>query len=183
MVNLVKLEILDIPAAPDSCSTSVSVYRAAIQYLISCYGYKIFPDAAMFKQSTTEKFRMLGVLFLLVLTVPFIDLYLLVQAADIIGFWQVLAIIILTGMVGAEVVRREGLYVLKKIQRSVTAGEVSRNMLEIGLLVGGGLLLLIPGLITDIFGIMIIIRPIRERIAARIAGNGSVQVEMRSFRT
>ncbi len=126
---------------------------------------------------------MLGVLFLLALTVPFIDLYLLVQVADMIGFWQVLGIIILTGVVGAEIVRREGLYVLRKIQRSVTAGEISRNMLEIGLLVGGGILLLIPGLITDIAGITIIIRPVRERIAARITngGSGAVQVEVQSF--
>lgn len=126
---------------------------------------------------------MLGVLFLLVLTVPFIDLYLLVQVADMVGFWQVLGIIILTGVVGAEIVRREGLYVLRKIQRSVTAGEISRNMLEIGLLLGGGILLLVPGLITDVAGITIIIRPVRERIAARITsgGSGAVQVEVQSF--
>lgn len=126
---------------------------------------------------------MLGWMLLFLLTVPFIDLYLLVELSQIIGFWQVLAIILLTGMIGAEVVRREGVYVFRKIQTSVTAGEVSRNMLEVGLLVGGGFLLLMPGLVTDITGLLIIIRPVRERIAAKITqGNsGQVEIEFYSF--
>lgn len=126
---------------------------------------------------------MLGWMLLFLLTVPFIDLYLLVELSQIIGFWQVLAIILLTGMIGAEVVRREGIYVFRKIQTSVTAGEVSRNMLEVGLLVGGGFLLLMPGLVTDITGLLIIIRPVRERIAAKITqGNsGQVEIEFYSF--
>lgn len=126
---------------------------------------------------------MIGVILLLVLTVPFVDLYLLVQLSQMIGFWEVLGIILLTGLVGAEVVRREGVYVFRKIQTSVTAGEVSRNMLEIGLLVGGGLLLLLPSLITDVVGIITIIRPVRERIAARITNNGSntVEIEFQTF--
>ncbi|MFB6116298.1 MAG: FxsA family protein [Candidatus Nanosalina sp.] len=126
---------------------------------------------------------MLGLILLLAISVPFIDLYLLVQLSQMIGFWQVLGIILLTGIVGAEVVRREGIYVFRKIQRSVTAGEVSRNMLEVGLLVGGGFLLLLPGLITDITGITIIIRPIRERIAAKVTGNSSgfVEIEFHTF--
>ena len=122
---------------------------------------------------------MIRFLLLFILAVPFADLFLLVKVSEMIGFWQVLGIILLTGMVGAEVVRREGLYVLMKIQRSVTAGEISRNMLEIGLLVGGGILLLLPGLITDITGLLVIIRPIRERLAAKFSGgNGSSGSQM-----
>lgn len=127
---------------------------------------------------------MIGKLLILAITVPFIDLYLLVQATEVIGFWNILAIILLTGMVGAEIVRREGRYVLRKIQRSVTAGEISRNVLEIGLLVGGGILLLMPGLITDVAGITIILRPVRERIAAKASNrsSGAVQIEIESFK-
>ncbi len=127
---------------------------------------------------------MIGKLLILAVTVPFIDLYLLVQVTDIMGFWNILAIILLTGMVGAEIVRREGMYVLKKIQRSVTAGEISRNVLEIGLLVGGGIMLLVPGLITDVAGITIIMRPVRERIAAKASNrsSGSIQIEIESFK-
>jgi len=135
--------------------------------------------------STIENWDMIGRILLLVLVVPFADLFLLVQVAEMIGFWQVLGIVLITGVVGAEVVRREGLYVLRKIQRSVTTGEMSRNMLEIGLLVGGGILLLLPGLITDFFGFLVIVRPVRERIAARFGngnGSGNFHVEVQSFR-
>lgn len=127
---------------------------------------------------------MLRFLLLFILVVPFADLFLLVKVTEMIGFWQVLGIILLTGLVGAEIVRREGLYILMKIQRSVTAGEISRNMLEIGLLVGGGILLLFPGLITDFAGLLVIIRPIRERLAAKFSGgnsSGSSQMHVETF--
>jgi len=124
---------------------------------------------------------MIGLILLFLLLVPFIDLYLLVEISNIIGFWEVIAIILITGMVGAEVMRREGAYVLRKAQRSVTAGEITRNVLEGVLLVGGGILLLLPGVISDITGLSIIVRPVRERIAARITNKGSknVKVEFR----
>jgi UPF0716 protein FxsA len=127
---------------------------------------------------------MLGAAILTLLILPFIDFYILVQVAGHIGFWNTLAVILLTGMAGAEVVRREGRYVLRKIQSSVTAGEMSRNALEIGLLVLGGFLLIIPGLITDILGFLMIIRPVRERLAAKISSGGSenMHVEVETFR-
>ena len=112
---------------------------------------------------------MIGLILLFLLLVPFIDLYLLVEISNIIGFWEVIAIILITGMVGAEVMRREGAYVLRKAQRSVTAGEITRNVLEGVLLVGGGILLLLPGVISDITGLSIIVRPVRERMAAKLA--------------
>lgn len=128
---------------------------------------------------------MLGIFILTALILPFIDFYILVQVAGHIGFWNTLGIVLLTGIAGAEIVRREGRYVLRKIQSSVTAEELSRNALEIGLLVLGGILLIIPGLVTDGAGFLMIARPVRERIAARIgerSGNGSFHVEVQSFR-
>lgn len=129
---------------------------------------------------------MLGLAIIGILILPFIDIYLLVQVAGAIGFWQTLGIILLTGLVGMEIVRREGIYVLLKIQNSVTAGEISRNALEIGLLVLGGISLILPGLITDGLGFLMIVRPVRERLAARLAsagenGSGGFQVEVQKF--
>ncbi|MFB6241295.1 MAG: FxsA family protein [Candidatus Nanosalina sp.] len=127
---------------------------------------------------------MLGLFIIALLILPFVDFYILVQVAGKIGFWNTLGIILLTGVAGAEIVRREGRYVLRKIQSSVTAGEMSRNALEIGLLVLGGLLLIIPGLITDGLGFLMIVRPVRERIAARLGNgeNSNVHVEVETFR-
>jgi len=120
---------------------------------------------------------MIGLILLALATIPFVDIYILVQLAQSIGFWQTLALIILTGAVGLEIVRREGLYVIVKLQRSVTAGEATRNALEIGLLVLSGLLMILPAIITDVAGFVLVFRPVRERLAAKYSGNSNVEVQ------
>ncbi|MFB6204261.1 MAG: FxsA family protein [Candidatus Nanohaloarchaea archaeon] len=120
---------------------------------------------------------MLRYLVLLLLAVPFIDLYLLFKVVGWIGFWQTLGIVLLTGIAGAEIIRREGTHVVRKLQRSVTAGEMSRNVLEGGMLVLAGIFLLTPGLLTDTMGFLLTFRPLRERLVARISSMDSMNVE------
>lgn len=126
---------------------------------------------------------MLRFLIALLLVIPFVDLYLLIQVSGLMGFWTVIALVLLTGMIGAELIRREGRHVLMKLQRSVTSGEVSRNVAEGAIIVLCGLLLLTPGFLTDVIGFMLIFRPLRERIVARlVSGAGSsLSFEVRTF--
>lgn len=125
---------------------------------------------------------MLGILLLLMIAVPFTDLYILVRLAEILGFWQTLGIVVATGVIGAAIVRREGRHVLKKLQRSVTAGEVSRNVAEGALLVISGLLLITPGIITDVIGFLLAFRPLRERLVARWVSNNTGNIDVEVFR-
>jgi len=126
---------------------------------------------------------MLRYLIIGLLVLPFVDLYLLIQVAGTLGFWQTLAIIMLTGLVGAELIRREGRHVFMKLQTSVTGGEISRNFLEGAILVLSGLFLLSPGFITDGLGFIMVIRPIRERIVARAMNKrgNNFQVEIQQI--
>lgn len=126
---------------------------------------------------------MLRFLIVLLLVIPFVDLYLLMQVSGLMGFWTVIALVLLTGMIGAELIRREGRHVLMKLQRSVTSGEISRNVAEGAIIVLCGLLLLTPGFITDIMGFLLIFRPLRERLVARlVSGSDSSMVfEVRTF--
>lgn len=126
---------------------------------------------------------MLRYLFILFLLLPFLDFYVLVKVAGKIGILKTMLISILTGIVGAELVRREGKHVFRKIQRSVTGGEMTRNFIEGFILVLAGLMLLSPGFITDIFGALIALRPFRERIVAKIMNSKktSFEVEIQSF--
>lgn len=128
---------------------------------------------------------MLRYIVIALLVLPFVDLYLLMEVASVIGFWKTLAVVVLTGLLGAEIVRREGRFVLKKIQASVTAEEVSRNFLEAALLVLAGLLLLSPGLVTDLMGVLVAFRPLRERLVARLSRrfkqSSNVKFEVASF--
>ncbi len=126
---------------------------------------------------------MLRFWIVLLLALPFIDLYVLIQATSVLGFWQVIALVLITGLVGAELIRREGIHVLKKLQRSVTGGEVSRNMLEGGIIIFSGLMLLTPGFISDILGFTLILRPLRERIVVKLTegSKNSFHIEVRQF--
>lgn len=128
---------------------------------------------------------MLAYLIILFLLLPFIDLYLLIELTSYIGFAETLGLIIVTGVIGAFVVKREGRNVLGKLQRSVSAQEVSRNLLEGILLAIGGIMLMSPGLITDFIGFIMVLRPTRERImlklASKIKEKSNFHVETYSF--
>lgn len=112
---------------------------------------------------------MIGYLLILFLLLPFIDFYLLVELSGQIGFLNTLLLVIFTGVIGAGIVKKEGLNVLEKLQRSVTAEEISRNMMEGVILALGGLMLLSPGLITDFIGLLFAWRPSRERLVVRLS--------------
>ena len=124
-------------------------------------------------------------LLILLLTLPFIDLYVLIQLTSMIGFLQTLLIVLVTGVIGAEIIRREGRNVFQKLHTSVTGKEISRNLLELVLLVIGGIMLLSPGLVTDFLGLVMVVRPTRERImlklAEKLGENSDIHVESYHF--
>lgn len=125
--------------------------------------------------------RYLVILFML----PLLDLYILVELTGQIGFLNTILVILATGLIGAEVVRREGLKVMRRLGTSVTAEEISRNMLEGALLVLGGFMLVTPGLITDVLGLSLVFRPTRQRIMLRLVKrfkkNSNIQIDVETF--
>jgi len=121
---------------------------------------------------------MLRYILITVLLLPFIDFYILVEVAGSIGIIETLIISILTGLIGAELVRREGRHVFMKMQRSVTGGEVTRNFMEGFVLVLAGLMLLSPGFVTDVIGAFVAVRPVRERLVAGLMNRSGVNFEV-----
>lgn len=109
-------------------------------------------------------------LLLLFTLVPTAELYLLVATATWIGLLETLALCVLTGVVGAHLARREGLAVLGQVQGELGAGRVPGGaLLEGALVFGGGLLLLTPGMMTDVLGFSLVVPFTRRRIAASLA--------------
>ena len=99
---------------------------------------------------------MLKLLFLFTV-VPTLELYLLLEIADRIGGIETIYLVILTGIVGAHLAKREGLGVLRQIQEDSANGVPPANKLVEGLMVlVGGILLITPGVMTDIFGLSLI---------------------------
>lgn len=111
---------------------------------------------------------MLRIILALFLALPLLEMYLLLQISNWIGLGHTALLVLLTGVLGAEIIRREGYHVLWKLQHSVSTQEISRNILEGGILVVSGLFLLTPGILTDIIGFVIVLRPVRERLVPLI---------------
>lgn len=126
----------------------------------------------------------MGKLLLLFTVVPLVELYLLLYLGTVLGFWPTVGIVAFTGVVGAALAKHEGLRVWRKWQESLAGGAVPEDGIVGGLLVLiGGVLLVTPGVLTDLTGFSLLIPPTRKVIAdivrrrlERGVANGSVQV-------
>ncbi len=97
---------------------------------------------------------------------PALELYLLFKVGAQLGALNTILIIILTGIVGASLAKSQGLELLMKIQSELNKGEIPAGQLLQGFLVmGGGLLLLTPGFVTDILGLAMVLPGTRSLIA------------------
>jgi len=105
---------------------------------------------------------MLWKLILLLTAVPIAELYLLVKLSEWTGFGVTLLVIFGTGLVGAALARREGLRVIRNIQREVARGRIPADgLLDGAMVLVAAALLLTPGLLTDAVGFLLLIPPSR----------------------
>ncbi len=108
---------------------------------------------------------MLLKLFLAFTIIPVVEIYLLIQIGTIFGALTSIALVIVTGFLGAYLARIQGLQTLFRIQESLREGQMpSRELLD-ALLIGiAGLVLLTPGFLTDAFGFLLLIPNTRTAI-------------------
>lgn len=107
--------------------------------------------------------------FLAFLVVPFIEIYLLLQMGGIVGVLPTIILVVTTAIVGAGLLRQQGLATLQRFQESLQKGEVpAYEMVEGPILLVGGALLLTPGFFTDIIGFACLIPQVRKKIAQYI---------------
>ena len=108
---------------------------------------------------------MFGRLFLLFTVVPALELILLIEVGGAIGTQRTIAIIIITGILGAYLSKREGVRVWTKVQEKLAQGIMPGNELVDALLIfGAGALLLTPGFLTDLTGFALLVPPVRAAI-------------------
>lgn len=117
---------------------------------------------------------MFPLLVLLFIVVPIVELYVIVQVAGGIGVLETIGLLIVVSVVGAWLVRREGMGVLRKVQAQLASGEMpTKQIVDGGLIMFAGALMLTPGFVTDAVGVLLLIPP--TRVAVRT-------VLMRRFR-
>lgn len=96
-------------------------------------------------------------LFLLFAVIPVIELAILIKAGSYFGVFNTVAIVILTAVVGAYMVRMEGISVLTRIQSNMEQGIFPADELIGGaMILVAGALLLTPGFFTDILGFFMV---------------------------
>ena len=112
---------------------------------------------------------MVGLLFLLFVVVPLVELYVLVTVAGVIGLLPALALLLAVSFLGVWLVKREGLGVLRRMQGTLGRGEMPADeMVDGGLLVVAGVMCLVPGFVTDVLGLLLIVPPIRTFVRNRL---------------
>ena len=98
---------------------------------------------------------MLGRLILLFLLTPAVELALLIQVDQLIGFWATIGLIIVTGIVGSHLARREGLSTWRRLNNRLQSGDLPGTELADGIIIlVAGALLITPGILTDVIGFL-----------------------------
>jgi UPF0716 protein FxsA len=111
----------------------------------------------------------LGKLLLLFTVVPIVELYLLISIGQLLGAVPTLAIVLVTGLIGAGLAKHEGIRVLRTWQGALARGEVPQEGVVSSLLVlVGGVLLVTPGVLSDIVGLALLIPGTRRAVARMI---------------
>lgn len=102
--------------------------------------------------------------FILVATlVPLAELWILIEIGKVIGTVPTIILVLGTALLGALLVRSQGFYILREIRRELAQGFLPGEKLFDGLCVLiGGLLLVVPGLITDLGGFLLLIPYTRD---------------------
>lgn len=126
------------------------------------------------------------VILALLILVPIAELAVIIKVGGVIGVLPTLALLVGMAVLGTFLLRRQGLAVLRRSQKAMSAGQVPVGSALDGLaLVIAAILMMTPGFLTDILGLLLLIPWVRRQIGAwlfaRFVTRGSVRV--RTFRS
>lgn len=106
-----------------------------------------------------------NIFLLLFIVIPALEIVVLVLSGKMIGVWPTFSLIVATGIIGAFLAKRQGLYTLERAKHELMNGRIPSDALLDGVcILVGGTLLLIPGFITDIAGFILLFPFAREKM-------------------
>ncbi|MCA9608182.1 MAG: FxsA family protein [Myxococcales bacterium] len=113
---------------------------------------------------------MLGKLFLVFTIVTLLETWLLYLFGSWMGPWWTLALIVGTAFLGAFLTKREGLKIWRAWKEALSMGQLPEEGITSGLLVlVGAVLLVTPGVLTDLTGILLLVPPTRRFAAKHVS--------------
>lgn len=119
-------------------------------------------------------------LFVLFVVVPILELMVIIQVGQAVGAWNTVTLLVVDSLVGAWLVKHQGLGLLRKSQVRIRNGEMPSDEIFSGVAVlFAGALMLTPGFLTDVIGLFLLVPPVRSgvlnivrrKFRARIATN------------
>lgn len=116
---------------------------------------------------------MTPLLFIAFLLVPLAEIYVIAQVGQLLGVLPTLAVLLTVSVLGAIVVKREGMRTWRQLRGAIGVGRLpGREIADAALVLVGGVLLLTPGFLTDIVGLALVLpftRPVARRLLFAVA--------------
>ena len=113
---------------------------------------------------------MLFYLFLLFTLVPLVEVVILVKIAQATEWWVPILLVIATGIIGAALARWQGWQALERIRADAREGRMPAGAIIDGVLIlVAGIVLVTPGILTDLVGFALLIPPLRSRVKRGVA--------------
>ena len=101
-------------------------------------------------------------LFVAFIVVPVVEIFLITQVAGQLGWLETIMLVIGVSLVGAWLVKREGLSVIRRIRDSFSGARLpTEELADAGMIFFASALMLTPGFLTDALGLALLIPPIR----------------------
>ncbi len=105
---------------------------------------------------------MLAVLVLLFVVLPLLEIYVAVQVAHVIGGLDTILLLAAMSFTGLWLAKREGFGIWRRMQLTVNDGGMPTNeLIDTALIFAGGVLMFVPGFITGILGLFLLLPPVR----------------------
>jgi UPF0716 protein FxsA len=125
----------------------------------------------------------MGVLVSLFIVLPLLELVLLVRLGRVVGFGTTVALVIAMGLLGVMVARSQGRRVFRSWQEALTSGRVPEEGIIGGMLaLLGAVLLITPGVLTDLLGLALLIPVVRAPVAKLVSAHLKRQLAQGNLR-
>jgi UPF0716 protein FxsA len=113
-----------------------------------------------------------ALLVLVLVAVPILEVWLLIQVGHAIGAWPTVAILVVEALLGGALLRHEGRRTWRSVTEALGRGVApSGQLADAALVLGGGLLLMLPGFATDVVGLVLLLpftRPLARRLLTAV---------------
>jgi UPF0716 protein FxsA len=113
--------------------------------------------------------------FALFLSVPLIEIALFVTVGGWLTLWPTLAVVVGTGFLGVFILRQQGLRAVSDMQSAMQNMQNPLSpMANSAMIMMAGILLILPGFLTDTLGLLLLLPPVRHWVISHLAGKMGV---------